>query len=168
MLTEECLLHFWCHWMTKFRLGWDNYDSLYWIGYSLFRRYKSALKKHKYNVREMDDTFMESIQRDSAILSISSSVPGLQVSSVVSGLPHVVQSNNGSLRFSDEIKGGAWIVMSATPLHYVWSNTSFCVCMLKCLVQLKCTQFFSQTCQAIWLHHWNVAFVWTGYYQYTS
>lgn len=78
------------------------------------------MKKHKYNVREMDDTFMESINRDSAILSIPG-VPGLPhasnvpvsnvaVSNVavsnVLELPHVVQSNNGSLRFSDEIKGG--------------------------------------------------------------
>ncbi len=67
------------------------------------RRYKAALKKHKYNVRAMDDTFME-INRDSAILSISS-VPGLPPI-LPPELPRVVHSNNGSLRFSDEIKGG--------------------------------------------------------------
>ena len=92
------------------------------------------MKKQKYNVSAMDDNFLE-LNRDSAILSISS----------VPGLPQLVRSNNGSIRFSDEIKGrrGKSIIDSSM-------FKAVCFILERCYVQLKCTAFNPDRSCTLW------------------
>jgi hypothetical protein len=73
------------------------------LRYLSYRKHKSAARKHRYNVRAMDDTLIE-INRDSAIFAISTP-----------------QSNS----FTDDIKGEnikplQWFVMQCTCKERAW------------------------------------------------